>query len=205
MDPVYLRKDAIPAVPYGGDWVAGTAYKKGEFVTSDGLLFMCNIAHTSASATQPYADPAVIYARVFKGDYSATTTYAKYDGVSYAGAGFFSRIEDNIGHTPPSNGTSNAYWYCYAQRGLVGAQGDPGGEAKHWELQEVPTGTKDGANKSFTLDHTPTGQVVVVFNHVEYQDTIDYSHSGTALTIISDDIVPNDAEGDRFWVRYPYA
>lgn len=115
-------------------------------------------------------------------------------------------VDGNIGRVTIDRDTCRVtITIAQGAKGAKGEKGDPGGEASHWTLQEVPTGTRDGVNKSFTLDHTPTGQVVVVFNHVEYQDTIDYSHSGTALTIISDDIVPNDAEGDRFWVRYPYA
>ena len=203
MDPVYLRKDAIPAVPYGGDWVAGTAYKKGEFVTSDGLLFMCNIAHTSASATQPYADPAVIYARVFKGAYSAATTYAKYDGVSYNGAGFFSRIEDNIGHTPPSDGTSDVYWYCYTQRGEQGIKGDAGTAAENECIEDV-SGTMDGSNQTFTLSHTPAGQILLFYNGLNLDEGADddFSVSGTTITLHY--VKPNAANGDKLRARYLY-
>lgn len=88
-------------------------------------------------------------------------------------------------------------------QGEVGAQGPPGGEAAHWAIQEVPAGTQNGTNKSFTLANTPTGAVRVTYNGIEYQNTVDYSYTGTALTLIS--FAPNVAVGDRFWVTYPYA
>lgn len=71
-----------------------------------------------------------------------------------------------------------------------------------WSIQEVPTGTKNGSNKAFTLAHTPVGTVSVVFNGLEYQNGVDYSDSGTTLTLIT--FAPNDAESDKFWVTYPY-
>ena len=88
-------------------------------------------------------------------------------------------------------------------QGEVGAQGPPGGDANHWAIQEVPTGTQNGTNKSFTLAHAPAGAVRITYNGIEYQDTVDYYYVGTALTLIP--FAPNAAEGDRFWVTYPYA
>ena len=208
MDRTYIPVNSIVDVPYKGEWVAGAAIKKGEFRTYGGLLFMANLAHTSTYANAPYADPAVIYARQYRGVYSAATTYAKYDAVTYGRHAFYSLIENNLNHTPNSGGISNAYWGVYAvggvdgDQGPQGVQGDPGGEANHWAIQETPTGAMDGTNKSFTLAHTPTSPVIVIFNGREFQDTIDYSSTGTALTLIT--FAPNDAVGDRFWVRYTY-
>lgn len=71
-----------------------------------------------------------------------------------------------------------------------------------WSIQEVPTGARNGSNKTFTLAHTPIGIVSVKFNGLEYQDTVDYSNTGTTLTLVT--FAPNDAENDKFWVTYPY-
>lgn len=192
---------------FGGEWETGVWMKKGERRTNWGVAFVCKVAHLSSAANEPISDATAIYARVFTGAYVATTTYKKYDGVSYNGAGFFSRIEDNLGHTPPADGTSDAYWYCYAQRGPQGVQGDPGGEANHWAIQETPTGTMDGSNKSFTLAHTPTGMVELWWGsglglaYMVYG--VDYTYSGTAVTLIT--FAPDAAIGERLKARYPYA
>lgn len=91
--------------------------------------------------------------------------------------------------------------------GTNGAPGAPGGDANHWATQETPSGTKDGANKSFTLAHTPTGMVEVFWGsglglaYMVYGE--DYNYSGTALTLIT--FAPNAAEGDSLLARYPYA
>ena len=203
MDRTYIPVNSIVDVPYGGEWVAGAAIKKGEFRTYGGLLFMANLAHIATADNAPYADPAVIYARQYRGTYSATVTYAKYDTVTSAeGNQYISLVEDNLGNTPPTDGTDSAYWACYARRGPQGIKGDPGGEVGNWAIQEVPAGTRNGVNKSFTLANTPIGPVSVKFNMLEYQNAIDYTNSGTTLTLIS--FAPNDADGDKFWVTYPY-
>jgi hypothetical protein len=96
-------------------------------------------------------------------------------------------------------------WKNY--KGYQGIQGDPGGEANHWATQETPSGTKDGANKSFTLAETPTGVVELWWGsgiglaYLVYG--IDYTNSGQTLTTIT--FAPNLANGDRFLARYPYA
>ena len=82
-----------------------------------------------------------------------------------------------------------------------GPQGAPGVGVTP-VLQEVPTGTQNGINQTFTLAHPPTGIVMVYFNGREYQDTTDYSVSGTTLTLTA--FAPNSSEGDRFWVNYYY-
>jgi hypothetical protein len=180
--------------------------KVGERWTNWGVAFVCKVAHLSSAANEPISDATAIYARVFTGAYVATTTYKKYDGVSYNGAGFFSRIEDNLGHTPPADGTSDAYWYCYAQRGIIGLQGPSGGVANHLAYEE-PAGTKDGVNKDFTLAHTPTGPVLLFYGSAGslalmlYGDA--FSNVLTALTTIT--FAPNTAEGDQFIAIYPYA
>ena len=183
MDREYLPKDAIPAAPYGGEWAAGTAYKKGEFVTIGGLLFMSNLAHTAAEATQPYADPAVIYARQYRGTYSAATTYAKYDSVTSAeGNQYLSLVEDNVGHTPPTDGTDSAYWACYARRGPQGLKGDAGTGALNQSI-ETPSGTMDGSNQTFTLAHTPAGNIQLFYGGIMLKEGVGYDFTVSTVTI----------------------
>lgn len=78
----------------------------------------------------------------------------------------------------------------------------PKGDGLSWAIQEVPTGAQNGSNKTFTLAQSPSGTVSVVFNGLEYQSGVDYTATGTTLTLIA--FAPNTAEGDRFWVTYPY-
>jgi len=189
MDSVYLRSDAVPAIPYGGEWLVGAEIKKGEFRTKDGLLFMANLAHTSTAATAPYADPAVIYARQYRGVYSAATTYAKYDSVTSAeGNQYLSLIENNLGNTPPTDGTDSAYWACYARRGPQGVKGDPGVGATN-QYVETPSGTMDGSNQTFTLSHAPAGNIQLFYSGImlregaEHDFTISTSPVGVGVTI----------------------
>jgi len=186
MDPVYLRSDAIPAVPYAGEWVAGAAIKKGEFRTKDGLLFMANLAHTSTAANAPYADPAVIYARQYRGTYSAATTYAKYDSVTSAeGNQYLSLIENNLAHTPPTDGTDSVYWACYARCGAQGPKGDPGVISSGQSI-EIPSGTMNGSNQIFTIAHTPAGNIQLFYGGLMLREGAgyDFAISGTTITLL---------------------
>lgn len=121
---------------------------------------------------------------------------------SAEGNQYLSLIENNLAHTPPTDGTDSVYWACYARAGPQGIQGDPGGESGLWAMQEVPTGVQDGVNKTFTLHHTPTGTVTVIFNGIICQNGVDYSYSGIDLTLIT--FAPDAADDDKFFVWYPY-
>lgn len=83
-----------------------------------------------------------------------------------------------------------------------GAQGDPGGEGNSWAIQEVPSGTQNGSNKSFTLAQTPAGVVAIYFNGQQMRNGVDYSYTGTALTLIT--FAPSASEGDWLAASYPY-
>ena len=188
MDRTYIPVNSIVDVPYAGEWVAGAAIKKGEFRTYGGLLFMANLAHTSSAATAPYADPAVIYARQYRGVYSAATTYAKYDSVTSAeGNQYLSLIENNLAHTPPTDGTDSAYWACYARRGPQGIKGDPG-VANANQSVEAPSGTMNGSNQTFTLAHTPAGNIQLFYGGIMLREGVgyDFTISGTTITLLGD-------------------
>jgi hypothetical protein len=108
--------------------------------------------------------------------------------------------------TVTNSGDQNAAIFDFGlprgERGYQGIQGDPGGEIGVWAIQEVPSGTQDGSNKSFTLAHTPAGVVAVIYNGLEMMNGVDYSYLGTALTLV--EFAPSAALGDRFFVRYPH-
>ena len=186
MDRTYIPVNSIVDVPYAGEWVAGAAIKKGEFRTYGGLLFMANLAHTSTAATAPHADPAVIYARQYRGVYSAATTYAKYDSVTSAeGNQYLSLIENNRAHTPPIDGTDSVYWACYARAGLQGAKGDAGVAATNQSV-EAPSGTMDGSNQTFTLAHTPAGNIQLFYGGIMLREGVgyDFTISGVTITLL---------------------
>lgn len=186
MDRIYPLLNSIVDVPYAGDWVAGTEYKKGAFVTIGGLLFMSKVAHAASTTNQPYADPAVIYARQYRGTYSAATTYAKYDSVTSAeGNQYLSLVEGNLAHTPPTDGTDSAYWACYARRGPQGVKGDAGIAATNQSV-EAPSGTMNGSNQTFTLAHTPAGNIQLFYGGIMLREGsgYDFTISGTTVTLL---------------------
>ena len=163
---------------------------------------MANLAHTSTSANAPYADPAVIYARQYRGVYSAATTYAKYDSVTSAeGNQYLSLIEDNLAHTPPIDGTDSVYWACYARRGPQGLKGDAATGAYNWSI-ESPSGTKNGSNKTFTLLHVPAGNILLFFGGQALTEgaTDDFTIVDDTITLIT--IAPESDE--RLMAYYPY-
>lgn len=125
--------------------------------------------------------------------------------------GTVTTLGDGEDATITNSGDQNAAIFDFGlprgDRGYQGIQGDPGGDANHWAIQETPSGTQDGSNQSFTLAHTPTGIVEVMWGAglgLAYMvDGVDYTHSGTALTLIT--FAPNAGDGDYLLVRYPYA
>ena len=119
----------------------------------------------------------------YKGDWASGTAYNYGDEVANDGALFVCILaHTSAAGTEPIPDADENMW--------------------NWSTQEAPTGTKNGSNKTFTLAHEPVGDIIVHFNGLEYQNAVDYSNSGTALTLIT--FAPNDAEGDKFWVTYPY-
>lgn len=67
-------------------------------------------------------------------------------------------------------------------------------------VQEVPTGTIDGVNGAFTLAHIPvSGSLRVFLNGSRLRNGIDFTFSGTALTMI---LIPSI--DSNFFVDYEY-
>lgn len=188
MDVKYPTFTDIPIPIFCGEWYEGALVKKGSLWTKDGMLFSANLAHVASTTNAPYADPAVIYARQYRGTYSAVVTYAKYDTVTSAeGNQYISLVEDNIGHTPPTDGTDSAYWACYAKRGPQGLKGDAGVAASNQSI-EAPSGTMDGSNQTFTLAHTPAGNIQLFYGGVMLREGVgyDFTVSGTTITLLGD-------------------
>ena len=73
-------------------------------------------------------------------------------------------------------------------------------------IEEVPDGTKNGTNKTFTLDHTPVGAVAIFYGDVggctRMRYGTNFTVSGTTITLIT--FAPNDADGDVFFASYNY-
>lgn len=60
-----------------------------------------------------------------------------------------------------------------------------GGGSGTWYQDEVPSGTKNGSNKAFTLAHTPTS-VVLLYLNGQYlvSGGVDYTRVTTAITMV---------------------
>ena len=58
----------------------------------------------------------------WRGAYNAGTTYAINDAVYSGGSGYYSLVNNNIGHTPPVGG-SNSYWSIFALAGSFDIHG----------------------------------------------------------------------------------
>lgn len=60
---------------------------------------------------------------VSKGIYSYSTTYEKLDWVRNGTRAWVSKVDNNVGHTPPTNDTDNEYWALLAKDGTGGGGG----------------------------------------------------------------------------------
>lgn len=73
-----------------------------------------------------------------------------------------------------------------------------------WVREEVPTGTKDGANQTFTLAYAPVDVPQVYFGSsggsARMKHNTDFTYSGLTLNLIT--FAPHTADGDIFFVDY---
>lgn len=85
--------------------------------------------------------------------------------------------------------------------GLQGPKGDPGTAASNWSSEE-PSGTKNGANKTFTLAHTPAGNILLFYGGQALREgaTEDFTVSDVTITLIN--IAPESDE--RLMAYYAY-
>jgi hypothetical protein len=74
-----------------------------------------------------------------------------------------------------------------------------GGAAGLQVIGEIPTGTLDGTNATFTLAHTPTGNSLKLYNGVRLTNTSDFTLSGNTITFIN---IPS--VGDSLQADYEY-
>lgn len=86
-------------------------------------------------------------------------------------------------------------------QGIQGPKGDPGGEIGNWSLNETPAGTINGVNVTFTLAHTPAGQIMLYLNgqYMTVGVGEDYILSGITITMAAP-LIP----GDKLRTNYPY-
>jgi hypothetical protein len=87
--------------------------------------------------------------------------------------------------------------------GPQGPKGDPGGLMGNIAINEVPAGTKNGSNKTFTLAHTPVGQILLSWNGQIMTPGVgnDYTLSGTTITLLA---TVGPASSDVLLAFYPY-
>jgi hypothetical protein len=90
--------------------------------------------------------------------------------------------------------------------GPTGPVGPAGGEIGHWAIEEVPSGARNGINQTYTLAHTPTGGVQCFYGSdgscARMVYGVAFSVADKIVTLIT--FAPNDADGDNFFVTYPY-
>ena len=85
-------------------------------------------------------------------------------------------------------------------QGPAGPKGDSGGILS-WVINETPSGVIDGINVTFTLDHTPAGQIMLYLNgqYLAPGAGEDYTLSGLTITMAAPPV-----PGDRIRTNYPY-
>ena len=117
----------------------------GEITQNDSVTYICTVAHTADAAHEPgtganWADVFTVLAFrgqtgatgaqgipgtpiAMRGAWSGETTYSSQEGVvSSEGRAFYSKIDDNLNHAPPSYPTTeNDYWCLFAEKGEDGA------------------------------------------------------------------------------------
>lgn len=83
----------------------------------------------------------------------------------------------------PGGGAVSQVWTALGN--AAGATFQSAGASGGFVVGETPSGTVDGANKAYTLAHTPvTGSVVVYQNGARLKLTTDYTLSGSTVTFV---------------------
>lgn len=60
---------------------------------------------------------------VYKGQYNSGTTYKLWNGVTFDGDLYISKVEGNVGNQPPTSVLENTYWYKATEKGAKGQDG----------------------------------------------------------------------------------
>ena len=74
--------------------------------------------------------------------------------------------------------------------GPPGASGAGGGGAS-WIDGEIPSGTKNGVNRVFTLAHVPSW-LILVWNGMVSTEAIDFTLAGATITLLRDGPASDD-------------
>ncbi len=100
-----------------------------------------------------------------------------------------------VGPTGPTGATGAT--------GLQGPKGDAATGATNWSFNETPSGTMNGTNQTFTLAHTPAGQIMLAWNGVVLKEGAGCSFTISSATItLLGDVKPG--LGDTLLAFYPY-
>jgi hypothetical protein len=60
---------------------------------------------------------------VYRGQYANNKSYSKWNGVTFDGNLFISKLDGNLNNQPPASGTENTYWYRATEKGSKGQDG----------------------------------------------------------------------------------
>ncbi|WP_442766606.1 hypothetical protein, partial [Mitsuokella multacida] len=195
--------------PY--QWTLGDAYDAGEMAYNNGVSYFCISPHTADAAHEPgvgddWEDvfqllavgkqgPQGIPGGVmnWRGVYNASTTYAVNDAVRSAeGYGYYSLQDNNVGHAPPTDGSDNAYWSCFAWKGEKGDTPDTPDTPDAWIAGETWTYLgADAPTYTFTISgdktskYSPGMRIKLTQTTVKYFIivAVSYSYPNTTVTI----------------------
>jgi hypothetical protein len=204
----YILRNEGTIINWRGNWATGVDYAIGDTIYQGGISYICTAPHVSSDDTKPGVGgswtaywsilcqgsqgPQGIPGGVmhWRGLYSASTVYAANDGVRSAeGYGYYSLQDNNVGHTPPTDGSDNEYWSCFAWSG-----GMPDGWMSNGWIAAGETWTYDGADSptfTFTISgdktskYAPGMRIKLTQTTVKYFIivAISYSDPNTTVTI----------------------
>ncbi len=126
------------------EWALAQVFQAGEITQNDSVSYICTAGHTADAAHEPgtgadWGDVFAVLAQgatgptgpqgipgtqiAMRGVWSGATTYSSQEGVvSSEGRAFYSLVDNNLNHAPPSYPTtSDAYWELFAERGADGS------------------------------------------------------------------------------------
>ena len=139
---------------------------------------------TGAAGAQGPAGGSVTW----RGAWSSGTTYTIDDGIFYLNSSYVSLVSNNV-NLPPNLNPSQ--WQLIAAGSLI-----------NYSDAELPSGTIDGSNVSFTLAHTPNPAAsLILTSGMVLRQGSDYTISGATITFTIG-AQPKVGETVQAWYRY---
>ena len=186
-----------------GAWSSTVNYAIGHLVTLSGIAYRCTAPNLNQ--TPPNASYWAAYTNLVNSIIAGTWGAAPPNSTGNNGD-----LAIDTSTTPPTMYGPKAAgtWPTPGlSLGSQGPQGNPGAGYTNIVYDEVPSGTKNGSNKTFTLAHAPANNKGQLFfgsagGCVALLLGTDYTISGTTLTYTT--IAPNAAKGEIHWINYNY-